>query len=133
MSPSPAEALAAEIVDRIEDVLLQAEELTQTAEIDPHRKRLFELFAQADAMGGLTEDADPDLSGEAIARQLADRWQMARELGAGVMQPSRLAPQQLARLKSLWSFLRMWTEWSYAWNRWDEFHSPATSVPEEPE
>lgn len=129
MSQSPAEETAAKLLKRIEDVLLEAEDRMQTAEVDPHRGRLFELFVMADAMGGLGDDSDPDLSAESIARQLADRWNMARELGAGVLQPSRLQPQQLARLRSLWSFMRMWMEWTYAWHRWAEFH-PTAMTPE---
>jgi hypothetical protein len=130
MSQSPAEETAANLLNRIEEVLLQAEDRMQTAEVDPHRGRLFELFVMADAMGGLSDDSEPDLSAESIARQLADRWNMARELGAGVLQPSRLPPQQLARLRSLWSFMRMWMEWTYAWHRWTEFHPAAPPLPE---
>jgi len=25
-------------------------------------------------------------------------------------------------MRMLWSFLRMWMEWAYAWERWSEFH-----------
>jgi hypothetical protein len=40
-----------------------------------------------------------------------------------VARQARLPPEQLAQMRALWSFLRMWMEWTYAWQRWREFHS----------
>jgi hypothetical protein len=37
---------------------------------------------------------------------------------------TRLPADQLERMRLLWSVMRMWIEWSYAWRRWNEFHSP---------
>jgi hypothetical protein len=32
----------------------------------------------------------------------------------------------LKRLKLLSSFIRMWMEWTYAWQRWHEFHDESS-------
>jgi hypothetical protein len=37
----------------------------------------------------------------------------------------KLHPEHLARMRMLWSLMRMWMEWTYAWGRWPEFHSDA--------
>ena len=31
-------------------------------------------------------------------------------------------PAHLQKMRSLWSIMRMWMEWTYAWQRWPEFH-----------
>jgi hypothetical protein len=33
-----------------------------------------------------------------------------------------IAPVHMNRMRSLWSMMRMWMEWTYAWDRWEEFH-----------
>jgi hypothetical protein len=108
---------------------LNADEANQPVEIDPHRKRLFELFVLADASGFLVEGSVPDLSCDGIGRELASRWELARQMGGGpkgaLPNPSQLPPAQLAKMRLLWSFMRMWMEWSYAWQRWHEFHDSA--------
>jgi hypothetical protein len=35
---------------------------------------------------------------------------------------SKIPPAQLGKLRALWSVLRLWMEWDYAWKRWEEFH-----------
>jgi hypothetical protein len=124
---SPGAALAHDLVDRIEEVLRTASSESQPIEIDPHRSRLFELFVMAEATGFLQEGSDPDLSCDGVAHDLAARWKLAQDLPRGISQPLSLPPQQLGRLRLLWSFMRMWMEWTYAWQRWDEFHQ--ASVP----
>lgn len=130
-TPTVGEALANDIVDRVEDLLLEAEQAGEPVEIDPHRGRLFELFVMADAAGFLLDDSEQDLSSEGIARQLALRWDLAAALTHGLSQPSKLPPTQFAKVRLLWAFMRMWMEWSYAWKRWDEFHQ--SSNPAAPE
>ncbi|HLJ10214.1 MAG TPA: hypothetical protein VKU82_03445 [Planctomycetaceae bacterium] len=122
---SPAADLARDIVDRIDEVLNDSSTSGQPIELQPHRGRLFELFVMADAAGFLEEGADHDLSCDGIARELAARWNLAENLGGQIAQPSALPPEQLRRLRLLWSFMRMWMEWTYAWQRWEEFHKPA--------
>ena len=58
------------------------------------------------------------------ARDLAARWNLARNLGAGVPKSMNIPPEQLGPVRLLWSFMRMWMEWTYAWQRWPEFHQP---------
>ncbi len=48
-------ALAGDIVDRIESLLLDAEATTRPLELDPYRGKLFELFVTAHAAGLLVE------------------------------------------------------------------------------
>ena len=124
---SPGATLAHDIVDRIDEILQNAGGSGQPIELDPHRARLFELFVMADATGFLEEGAAQDLSCDGIARELAARWDLAKNLGGGIPQPTNLPPAQLSRLRLLWSFMRMWMEWTYAWQRWDEFHKQPTA------
>lgn len=123
---SPGSALALNLVDQIEELLLSAESAGQPIEIEPHRARLFELFVMADATGFLEEGADIDLSCDGIGRDLSTRWDLARSMGpGGLAAAGSLPPGQLARVRLLWSFMRMWMEWTYAWKRWSEFHQEA--------
>lgn len=119
---SPGAALARDLVDRIEEVLQTASSKGQPIELDPHRSALFELFVMAEATGFLEEGSTPDLSCDGVARDLAARWNLAENMPGGLAQPSSLPPEQLSRLRLLWSFMRMWMEWTYAWQRWGEFH-----------
>jgi len=124
---SPGATLARDLIDQIEEVLNDSAVKTQPIELDPYRARLFELFVMAEATGFVEEGSQPDLSCDGVARDLAARWNLARNLGGGLSQPSALPPEQLSRLRLLWSFMRMWMEWSYAWKRWDEFHGPSAA------
>ena len=54
-------ALAGDIVDRIESLLLDAEATTRPLELDPYRGKLFELFVTAHAAGLLVEGGEADL------------------------------------------------------------------------
>ena len=40
-----------------------------------------------------------------------------------------LPPAQLSKLRVLWAFMRMWMEWTYAWQRWNEFHTVPVQKP----
>jgi hypothetical protein len=126
---SPGIALAEDIIDRIEELLLGAQRAGQVLEVDPYRARLFELFVMADATGFLEEGAEGDLSCDGIGRELSARWDLANSVGQGMAQPASLPTAQLAKLRLLWSFMRMWMEWSYAWRRWAEFHESGANRP----
>jgi hypothetical protein len=115
-------ALAHNILDRVETLLLEAEEALKPLELDPYRSRLFELFVMADAAGFLDEDAAPDLTSDGIARELSERWNLADAARSSIEQQSKLPRAHLSKMRQLWSFMRMWMEWTYAWNRWHEFH-----------
>jgi hypothetical protein len=126
---TPGAALAQDLMNRVADLLVSAERAGKPVEIDPYRSQLFELFVMADAAGFLTDDTDHDLTCDAIGRELAARWELAKAIGpGGLSQPGSLPAAQLARVRLLWSFMRMWMEWTYAWKRWDEFHSPGAPV-----
>ena len=123
---SPGRALARDLISRIDDVLQGASASGQPVELDPNRSRLFELFVMAEATGFLADGAECDLTCDGVARELAARWNLSRDMGNQSVQPSSLPPEHLSRLRLLWSFMRMWMEWTYAWQRWDEFHKPTS-------
>src|SRR5262249_7707624 len=124
-SRSPGEALARDLIERIDELLQCAKVSGQPIELDPLRSQLFELFLMSEATGFLEEGAAEDLWCDGVARALAERWNLARHLGdGGLAQAASLPPEQLSRLRLLWSFMRMWMEWTYAWKRWEEFHKP---------
>lgn len=126
---SPGAALAADIVNRVAELLIQVQQANSALEIDPWRERLFELFVMADATGYLAEGAEHDLSSEAIGRKLALDWDLASAIaGTGLQSAHQLPPDQFHKVRLLWSFMRMWMEWDYAWGRWPEFHRAAQSL-----
>jgi hypothetical protein len=125
---SVGQSLANDIVNQIEQLLLEADRAHAAVEVDPYRGRLFELFVMADAAGFLADDSDHDLSCDAVGRELAQRWELGRGVGPKFTQPSQLPPAQLAKMRLLWSFMRLWMEWSYAWQRWEEFHPSPESA-----
>ncbi len=120
---SPGRSIARDLVTHIDDVLQSSSASGQPLELDPHRAQLFELFVMAEATGFLEEGAEVDLSCDGIARDLAARWDLAGNIGGQLSQPSSLPPEHLRRLRLIWSFMRMWMEWTYAWQRWEEFHA----------
>lgn len=118
--------MAQDIVKRIEAVLLESETEGKPLEVDPQRSRLFELFVTAEGAGYLDQDAEIDLTSDELCRILADRWGLAEAARESHAQQNRLAGRELARMRQLWSLLRMWMEWTYAWSRWPEFHKDAS-------
>ncbi|HVV99975.1 MAG TPA: hypothetical protein VHB77_06530 [Planctomycetaceae bacterium] len=123
-----AKSLANDILNRVEQLLLQAESESRPLEIDPYRSSLFELFVAAEGAGYLVEDGDPDLTSDALSHQLAQRWNLADAARDAMQQQTRIPPQSLGRMRLLWSLLRMWMEWTYAWQRWPEFHGGSTGA-----
>jgi len=115
--------LTERIIDRIEQLILEAESQTKPLELDPYRSQLFELFVTADGAGLTNEKSAGALSADSICRSLGLRWGLASAARDAVSQQSRIPPEHLARMRLLWSVMRMWMEWSYAWNRWTEFNS----------
>lgn len=114
--------LATRILDRIEEVILVAERETKPLELDPQRGELFELFVTANGAGYTMEDSDPDLSADGLCRTLGSRWGLAVAAKSAIESSGRMSADQLSRMRLLWSVMRMWMEWSYAWDRWPEFH-----------
>ena len=118
--------LATRILDRVEELILLAERETKPLEIDPLRSELFELFVTANGAGYTAEDSDPDLSADGLCRALGLRWGLADAAKSAVNSSGRIPPAQLSKMRLLWSVMRMWMEWTYAWNRWAEFHRDET-------
>lgn len=126
-SQHKAEAgLADEIVNRVEKVVLDAERAAKPLEVDPYRGQLFELFVTAEGAGYVQSEAERDLSADGLCRELAARWGLADATRDAFSHQTRLPPEQLNKMRQLWSVLRMWMEWTYAWERWSEFH-PGTN------
>src|SRR5258708_3451373 len=89
---SPGRSIARDLVARIADVVQNSATTGQPLELDPHRAQLFELFVMAEATGFLEEGAEVDLTCDGVARQLADRWNLAGAVGGQQFQPSTLPP-----------------------------------------
>ncbi len=123
------EQLARDIIDRVEALILQSEQEQRPLELDPFRSELFELFVTAEATGFILEgeEEQPDLSCDGIGQVLAGRWNLADAVRESMGEQTRLPGEQLAKLRLMWSFMRMWMEWTYAWERWEEFHVADTN------
>lgn len=114
--------LAEQLLDRVDQLIARANEDTRPLELDPYHGQLFEVFVTADAAGFLEPDADPELSADVLCRQLAERWGLSEAARMSVERQMKLNPQDVAKMRLLWSVMRMWMEWTYAWRRWSEFH-----------
>jgi hypothetical protein len=121
------------LVEQIDLLIREAEQTQKPLEVDPFRGRLFELFVMADA-AGYSHDPPNEKSGspnggeltaDALCRALAERWGLANATRESFSNQTRLSKEHLARMRLLWSVMRMWMEWTYAWKRWPEFHREA--------
>jgi hypothetical protein len=111
-------------------LILEAERQTKPLELEPYRGQLFELFVIADASGLMRDGSEPDLTPEGLSRELGSRWGLTAAAQSSQQQLNKMSPEHLSKMRLLWSFLRMWMEWQYAWNRFVEFHdSPAVPHP----
>jgi hypothetical protein len=120
-------SLAKSILSQIDLLVREAEESQRPLELDPLRGRLFELFVMADAADLLKEPeagepAEYDLTADSLCRSLAEQWNLRDVARESFASKTRLPAEQLARMRLLWSVMRMWMEWTYAWQRWPEFH-----------
>ncbi len=130
MPTTPTQTLAADLLNRLDALILDADRQTKPLELEPYRSQLFELFVIADASGLMRDDSVPDLSPEGLSRELGERWGLKSAAQSSQTMLNKLSPEHLSKMRLLWSFLRMWMEWQYAWSRWVEFHdSPATPHP----
>lgn len=114
--------LARGIVARVDEIIRRAESETKPLEVDPYRGELFELFVTAEGAGYVDEQGDFDLSADGLCHQLSERWGLKQAAEQSFTQQSNLPTSHLQKMRSLWSVMRMWMEWTYAWSRWDEFH-----------
>lgn len=126
MSDSPAPrsdaSLADDILSRVDELLCEAIRDGKPLEVNPARSRLFELFVTAEGAGYLADDAQPDLTADALCKALAARWGLDAAAQAAFARQERIPTEQLAQMRALWACLRLWMEWTYAWRRWPEFH-----------
>ena len=131
--------VAREILNGIENLIEEAQANTKPLEVDPYRSRLFEFFVTAEGAGLIQDESqvpafdqrdddanESDLSADSLCRLLARRWGLDMAASEAQALQTRLPADQLERMRLLWSVMRMWIEWSYAWRRWDEFHTPPT-------
>jgi len=70
--------LADHILNRLEELIFEAEQKTKPLELDPYRSQLFELFVMAEGAGYTKEGSDPDLSADGLCRLLGARWGLPR-------------------------------------------------------
>jgi hypothetical protein len=117
--------LASRILDRIEELILLAERETKPLELDPFRGELFELFVTANGANYTGEESNPDLSADGLCRALGSRWALADAAKSAMESTGRIPAEQMSKMRLLWSVMRMWMEWTYAWDRWHEFHQDA--------
>ena len=126
--PAAAEniELADRILDQLDTIIRECEAETRPLEVDPARNQLFELFVTAEAAGCVGDDADPDLSADGICHALATRWGLKAAAQQSFESQTSIPPEHIGKMRSLWSVMRMWMEWTYAWERWPEFHDGET-------
>jgi len=124
---------ARQIIGEIETVIAEAQAATRPLEVDPWRERLFGCFVDAYRRGLIPDEAeaaafedfeedDPELrlNADTLCRLLARRWGLDMAAREAQAMQTRLPADQLERMRLLWSVMRMWIEWSYAWRRWSE-------------
>ncbi len=116
-------ALGQQLLDQIDAIIANCEATRKPLEIDPARNDLFQLFVKAENAGLVADDAEPDLSADGICQSLSQRWGLQAAAQDSVVNQTRLNAEQLEKMRSLWSVMRMWMEWTYAWDRWAEFKS----------
>jgi hypothetical protein len=114
--------LADRIRAQVEALILESEQQQKPLEVEPFRSKLFELFVTAHGAGYVVEDAAEDLSADGLMQNLAVKWGLRSAAQSSVRENAPLAPEHMARMRGLWSMMRMWMEWTYAWDRWEEFH-----------
>lgn len=138
VSHSVKQTVAQQILTGIESLIEEAQTATKPLEVDPYRSRLFEFFVTADGANlvgderssklnedDISPEDETDLSADGLCRSLARRWGLDMAARDSVAQQAKLAGEQLEQMRLLWSVMRMWMEWNYAWCRWKEFHSEA--------
>lgn len=116
------QTLAESILDGVNVVIATALESNQPLEVEPARSRLFELFVTAEGAGYLDVGGEVDLTSDELCRKLAARWKLDVAARESVAKQEKIPVENVAQMRALWSVLRMWMEWTYAWQRWSEFH-----------
>ena len=117
------QTLVDDILNRVAELLDEVEQNSKPLEVDPYRSRLFELFVTAEGAGYLDEESTPSLCADNLCRELSQLWGLDIAAKESVAQQEKMSPEQLSKMRLLWSTMRMWMEWDYAWTRWNEFHA----------
>lgn len=136
ISDSVRRTVAHQILSGLESLLAEVAEASRPLEVEPYRGRLFEFFVTADGAGLVGDERhsylpddgtvdETDLSADGLCRSLSRRWGLDMAARESAASQTKLAPEQLEQMRSLWSLMRMWMEWNYAWCRWAEFHAGA--------
>ena len=102
--------------------MLEASQATRPLELEPSRKQLFELFVESHRAGLVSDDIEPNVTADGLCAALSTRWGLKDTVQDAMKSQAKLSGDQLAQMRSLWSVMRMWMEWTYAWDRWVEFH-----------
>jgi hypothetical protein len=128
-TPVSQASLIEHIASQLQEVVDEAEANTKPLEMEPYRGRLFELFVLADGAGLTDEELEPNLTSDAVARILAERWGLRQEVSSSAEAAKAISNDGVAKMRLLWSLLRMWMEWCYAWDCWAKFHDEAPKSP----
>lgn len=126
-TPVSQASLIEHVASHLQEVVDEAEANTKPLEMEPYRGRLFELFVLANGAGLTDEELEPNLSSDSVARLLAERWGLRQEVTTSAAAERAISNDGVAKMRLLWSLLRMWMEWCYAWDRWAEFHDQDAS------
>lgn len=121
-SAAPTGITVRKILDRVEDIMLEAAQATRPLELEPSRRQLFELFVESHRAGLVCDDLEPNVTADGLCAALSTRWGLKDTVQDAMKSQAKLSGDQLAQMRSLWSVMRMWMEWTYAWDRWVEFH-----------
>ena len=127
--PVSQASLIEHIASQLQEVVDEAEANTKPLEMDPYRGRLFELFVLANGAGLTDEEVEPNLTSDAVARILAERWGLRQEVSSSAEAAKAISIIGVAKMRLLWSLLRMWMEWCYAWDCWAIFHDEPPKSP----
>ena len=118
-----------EVVAQVKAVLAECEAKTRPPEVPPYRDRLFALFAAAFDAGLTGDPADrppgapaDDLSADGLCKTLGETWGLAAAANADPAGGPALSGEHVAKLRLLWSLMRMWMDWDLAWRRWPDYH-----------
>ena len=102
--------------------MLEAAQATRPLELEPSRRQLFELFVESHRAGLVSDDIETNVTADGLCAALSTRWGLKDTVQDAMKSQAKLSGDQLAQMRSLWSVMRMWMEWTYAWDRWVEFH-----------
>ena len=128
-TPVSQASLIEQIASQLQEVVDEAEANTKPLEMEPYRGRLFELFVLADGAGLTDEEVEPNLTSDAVARILAERCGLRQEVSSSAEAAKAISNDGVAKMRLLWSLLRMWMEWCYAWDHWAQFHDETPKSP----